>query len=73
MRKSKIVDKFLSSQGMDNALPDGRYLTCPKWGYTEREVVIFEGKLSLVSCGKYTFSQFGFFEVNDVLKPLPDL
>lgn len=71
MRNKKIADPILNAQAMDNALPDGKYLTSPKWGYSEREVVIEDGILSLVDDGKYKFHQVNFFEVNDVIKTLP--
>jgi hypothetical protein len=61
----------LNAQAIEQTLPDGNYLTCPKWGYSEREVVIEKGEVSLVNEGKYKFSQSYFFEVNDVLKTLP--
>ena len=71
MKAKQPTDQALQSKAMDNTLPDGKYLTCPKWGYSEREVVIEKGEVSLVNEGKYKFSQSYFFEVNDVLKTLP--
>jgi len=65
------ANEELNSLAINNSLPDGKYLTSPKWGYSQREVIIEDGKVSLVNDGKYVFSQYGFFEVNDVLKPLP--
>mgnify|MGYP000977331128 CR=1 FL=1 len=71
MESRKKADAILNAQAMDNSLPDGKYLTSPKWGYSEREAVIKDGKLSLVIDGKYKFLQFDFFAVNDVLETLP--
>ena len=68
MRTKKIADPILNSQAMDNTLPDGIYLTTPKWGYSEREVVIDNGILSLVNDGEHKFTQSWFFKVNDVIK-----
>jgi len=66
----KTPDAFLNAQAIEETLPDGKYLTTPKWGYSEREVVIEGGYVSLVNDGKYKFSQFNFFEVNDIISPL---
>lgn len=71
MRTKKIADPILNAQAMDNSLPDGNYLTSPKWGYSEREVVIEGGKVSLADDGEHKFTQWWFFKVNDVLKTLP--
>jgi len=71
MKAKQIPNAELNAKAMNQTLPDGRYLTSPKWGYSEREVVIEGGKVSLANDGKYVFSQYGFFEVNDVLKTLP--
>lgn len=71
MITKKIANTILQSQAVNNALPDGKYLTSPKWGYSEREVIIEGGILSLVSDDNYKFSQSYFFEVNDVLETLP--
>jgi hypothetical protein len=71
MKARQTPNAEMNAQAMNNTLPDGRYLTSPKWGYSEREVIIEGGNVSLVSDGKYIFSQYGFFEVNDVLKSLP--
>ena len=71
MKARQIPSAELNAKAMNQTLPDGRYLTCPKWGYSEREVIIEDGKVSLVTDGKYKFHQFDFFSVNDVLKSLP--
>jgi hypothetical protein len=73
MATRKNVDSILNAQAMNDNLPDGKYLTSPKWGYSEREVIIKDGKLSLVGDVnyKFSFSQSFFFEVNDVLETLP--
>ena len=71
MATRKKADAILNAQAMDNNLPDGKYLTSPRWGYSEREAVIKDGKLSLINNGKYEFFQFDFFAVNDVLETLP--
>lgn len=71
MKARQIPNAEMNAQAMNNTLPDGRYLTSPKWGYSEREVIIEGGILSLVTDGKYKFHQVNFFEVNDVLKALP--
>ena len=71
MATRKNADAILNVQAMDNALPDGKYLTSPKWIYSEREVVIKDGNVSLIKGRKYGFSQYSFFEVNDVLLTLP--
>jgi hypothetical protein len=70
MKAKQTPNAELNSQAMEQTLPDGKYLTTPKWGYSEREVVIEGGIVSLVKDGKYKFSQYGFFEVNDVISPL---
>lgn len=71
MRTKKMANTILQSQAINDALPDGKYLTSPKWVYSEREVIIEGGILSLVNDGNYRFSQSNFFEVNDVLETLP--
>lgn len=71
MATRKNADAILNAQAMDNTLPDGKYLTSPKWIYSEREVVIKDGNVSLIKGRKYKFSQYSFFEVNDVLLTLP--
>jgi len=71
MKAKQPTDQALQSKAMDNTLPDGKYLTCPKWGYSEREVVIEKGLLSLVDDGQFKFHQVHFFEVNNILKALP--
>ena len=63
---------------MNNSLGDGVYLTTPKWGYSERLVKIYQGVVQLlpnemknyptVTIKGYKFSQFNFFEVNNVIK-----
>ena len=70
MKLTQTPNEELNAKAMDNALPDGNYLTCPKWGYSEREVVIKDGILSLVNDGEHKFTQHWFFKVNDVLKSL---
>lgn len=71
MKTKKVANSILNAQAMNNALPDGKYLTIPKWGYSEREVVIEKGLLSLVDDGQFKFHQINFFEVNDVVEALP--
>jgi len=71
MKARQLPNTELNAQAMNNTLPDGKYLTCPKWGYSEREVIIEDGKVSLINNGKYKFLQFDFFSVNDVIKTLP--
>ena len=71
MKARQTPNAELNAQAINQVLPDGRYLTSPKWGYSEREVIIEDGRVSLATDGKYIFSQYGFFEVNDVLKSLP--
>lgn len=68
MKAQQKADQALQHQAMNNTLPDGKYLTRPKWGYGEREVVIENGILSLVDDGKFKFHQVHFFEVNDIIK-----
>lgn len=71
MATRKKADAILNAQAMDNNLPDGKYLTSPKWGYSERKVAIKDGNVSLINGRKHEFSQSYFFEVNDVLETLP--
>jgi len=71
MATRKNADAILNAQAMDDSLPDGKYLTSPKWGYSERKVVIKDGNVSLINGRKHEFSQSYFFEVNDVLEILP--
>jgi len=70
MKARQTPNTELNVQGISETLPDGNYLTTPKWGYSEREVVVKNGKVSLVSSDKYSFSQYGFFVVNDIIKVL---
>ena len=70
MKTKLIADATLNAQAIEQTLPDGNYLTSPKWGYSEREVQIKGGKVSLVNDGEYVFSQYGFFVVNDVIHKL---
>jgi hypothetical protein len=67
----KVANQELNDKAINNSLPDGIYLTSPKWLYIEREVIVEGGKVSLVSDGKHIFSQPHFFEVNDILKTIP--
>jgi len=71
MKTKQAPNTEMNAKAMDNSLPDGKYLTSPKWGYSEREVVIEGGILSLVNDGEHSFTQHCFFKVNDVIKTLP--
>jgi hypothetical protein len=66
--KRKQVNEVMQAQAIKNTLPDGMYLTSPRWGYSERLVNIEGGIVRLASDGKYGFTQNDFFSVNDVLE-----
>ena len=71
MKARQTPNTELNAQAIEQTLPDGNYLTTPKWGYSEREVVIEDGIVSLADDGEHKFTQHWFFKVNDVLKTLP--
>jgi hypothetical protein len=70
MKARQAPNTELNAKGISETLPDGNYLTTPKWGYSEREVVVKNGKVYLVGIDDYSFYQYDFFVVNDIIKAL---
>jgi len=64
------TDEQLQALAMGDCLPDGVYLTVPKWGYSERLVNVSGGNVSLVENGEHKFTQFGWFRVNNAIKKI---
>ena len=60
---------LLNNQVFSGELPDGKYLTCPNWGYTKRVVSVVDGKVSVIE-GSYKFHQLDFFSVNYIISSL---
>lgn len=67
--KKPNVDHNLNEMAILGELPNGKYLTVPRWGRVEREVEVQDGAVKL-SGGRFEFSLDHFFTVNDIVSCL---
>lgn len=63
------VDHTLNEMAVLGKLPNGKYLTVPRWGRVKREVEVKDGAVKL-SGGRFEFSLDHFFTVNDIVASL---